>query len=117
MKITKIITVSILTAQMIALAGSMTYAGDAALDSLCQQEGHMDMMMAQQRDSGRPLQSILDGIDAALGPGYNGQVSAQARASGAQKVKEAVRRVYAHPDMTPSQAYDAAVKRCYAAGK
>ena len=117
MKITKIVTVSILTAQMLALAISRTYAGDPALDSLCQQEGHMDMMTAQARDRGTPLQTILDGIDAALGPDYKGEVSAQARAGGAQKVKEAVRRVYAHQEMTPVQAYDAAVKRCYAAGK
>ena len=117
MKITKILSVSILTAQMLALAGSVTYAADPALDRVCQAEGQMDMMTAQARDQGRPIQSILDGIDAALGPGYSGEVSAQARAGGAEKVKEAVRRVYAHPDMTPTQAYDAAVKRCYAAGK
>ena len=113
---TKILSVSILTAQMLALAGSVN-AGDPALDRVCQAEGQMDMMTAQARDQGRPIQSILDGIDAALGPAYQGEVSAQARAGGAQKIKERVRAIYAHPDMTPTQAYNAAVKACYAAGK
>jgi hypothetical protein len=117
MKITKILSVSILTAQTLALAGSVTYAADPALDRVCQAEGQMDMMTAQARDQGRPIQSILDGIDAALGPGYSGTVSAQARASGAQKVKERVRAIYANPDLSPTQAYNAAVKACYAAGK
>ena len=117
MKITKILSVSILTSQMLALAGSVTYAGDPALDRVCQAEGQMDMMTAQARDQGRPIKSILDGIDAALGPAYQGEVSAQARAGGAQKIKERVRAIYAHPDMSPTQAYNAAVKTCYAAGK
>jgi hypothetical protein len=114
---TKIVGVSILTVQIIALANRLTYAGDPALDRLCQAEGSMDMMTAQARDQGRPLKSILDGIDAALGPDYKGTVSAQARAGGAQKVKERARAIYAHPDMSPMEAYNAAVKACYAGHK
>jgi hypothetical protein len=111
MKTIAIATVAI-AALMLALASGITHA-QTPLDNLCKSTGDSAREAAQARDRGTRIEKLLEDIDEAWET--NHELSPENKADAIRQEKEEVRKVYAHPEVSPTQEWHIAVKACYAA--
>jgi hypothetical protein len=82
-------------------------AQSTAVDNLCKAEGDFAQALATQRDNGQSLGDTLSVIDRS--PQIMNSMSPEFRAG----VKEHVQKIYAHPEISPTQERADAVSACY----
>jgi hypothetical protein len=96
---------------MLTLGTGTTHA-QTALDNVCKALGDFARVCATGRDNGRPIAGPLEDVDEVFA--VNHEMPAL-RARWKREQTELLRRIYAHPDITPTQFWHIAVKACFAA--
>src|SRR5260221_5337518 len=101
-----------LVALLLALESGTSYA-QTAVDNLCKAKGDSARITAKERDKGTPIGNLLETIDEVWET--NHEMAPELRTAAIKEDKERTRAIYAHPELSPTQEWHAAVKACHAA--
>jgi hypothetical protein len=96
---------------MLALWTGTTHA-QTALDNVCKALGDFARVCATERDNGRPIAGPLEDVDEAFAVDHEMRAF---RARWKREDIELIQKIYAHPDITPTQFWHIAVNACFAA--
>jgi len=99
-------------AVLVLVLGAGTTHAQTLVDNACKATGEVARLYATQRDNGRPIAGPLEDVDEAFA--VNHEMPAY-RARWKRDDVDLIRKIYAHPDITPTQFWHIAVNACFAA--